>query len=80
MRTIDEQSAQGGVNTVVAKQQIQADAQSHVDQMQGMDSSQRKSYLSQLQNEDPVLYAVVSVQWRQLNNMQTAEAKASMQE
>jgi len=76
MASQDNQAVTGSLDTSVAKSQIMSDAQMHLDQIVNMDGGQRKSYLAQLQNEDPVLYAVVSVQWRQYGNVQAAEAKA----
>jgi len=76
----DEQATQGKLDTTAAKQQIQQDAQQWLDQLSNSEESMRRSILAQLQNEDPVLYAVVSVQWRQMQNMQNAQMKAEQQQ
>jgi len=71
MYNVEMQARYGKVDTTMAKQQIMSDAEMYVQQLAQMaDYGQRKSFLSQLQNEDPVLHAVVLERWQQMQNMQ----------
>ena len=71
MYQTEMQARYGKVDTTFAKQQIQSDAEMYVQQLAQMqDYGQRKSFLAQLQNEDPVLHAVVLEKWQQYQNMQ----------
>ena len=58
-------------------QQVIAQAEQLAGQMQQMDPGSQKSFLDQLSQEDPVMYAVVKDRWETMKSVQKQQATAA---
>lgn len=73
-----QQEAGGNAGLNYNPQQVLAQAESVVDQLSQMDPGSQKSTLSQLSQEDPVMYAVVKDRWQTRQSQQRQQAVAAM--
>jgi phenylpropionate dioxygenase-like ring-hydroxylating dioxygenase large terminal subunit len=71
-----EAMAGGGAGLSYNPQQVLAQAEQIVAQMQQLDEGTQRSVMSQLSQEDPVMYAVVKDRWQTAQSMTNRQAAA----
>ncbi len=75
-----QQDAQNGQGLNYNPQAVLAQAEGIVDQMSSIDPGSQKSMLSQLSQEDPVMYAVVKDRWQTRQTMEKQQAVTMMRQ
>lgn len=73
---VQAQQAMGSKTLQYDQQEVIAQADQLVQQLQGMDAGSRRSQLHSLQSEDAVMYAVVVMRLRDAENQNMAQLKA----
>lgn len=68
------QESQSGTGLSYNPQMVIAEAEGIIQQMQQMDPGSQKSLMSQLSQEDPVMYAVVKDRWATMGAMEKQQA------
>ena len=76
---MDSSTVEGG-NMHIAKQNIITEAEQMAEELSGQDSGYVRSVLSDVAQEDFVLYAVVAKKLEELRGIQRREAEAAVQQ